>query len=289
MPKPPLLHRLAQLDDMTPSEKKLASLFRREYPQLAFDNLTDIGAKADVGKATVTRFVQRLGYLNFYEFSKILRDEVASHMDLPLRRMNRMAEREMSDSDPDELFSRYLDTAIANLQRTKEMHSADTFRKAVDLLSDTSRTLFLMGAVSAEGLMSYFYILLSYFRDNVILLNGNASILGHRITRISPDDVLMAFSYDRYPKITGTTMRVFREAGCETILLTERRSSPLLKHATVPVFVDAEGPEMFKSRCAGIATLEALLAALTPRFAHVVPRRLESMTRLFTEFDVYFH
>lgn len=289
MPKPPLLHRLAQLESMTPSEKKLAVLFRREYPQLAFDNLTGIGAKADVGKATVTRFVQRLGYLNFYEFSKTLRDEVASHMDLPLRRMNRMAEQEMSDSDPDEMFSRYLDTAIANLQRTKEMHSADTFRKAVDLLSDTSRTLFLMGAVSAEGLMSYFYILLSYFRDNVILLNGNASILGHRITRISPDDVLMAFSYDRYPKITGTTMRVFREAGCETILLTERRSSPLLKHATVPVFVDAEGPEMFKSRCAGIATLEALLAALTPRFAHVVPRRLESMTRLFTEFDVYFH
>ena len=288
MPKPPLLQRLAQLEDLTPSEKKLAALFRREYPQLAFDNLTDISAKASVGKATVTRFVQRLGYLNFYEFSKVLRDEVAQHMDLPVQRLNQ-ASLGGPGTTPDEIFSRYIDVAIANLHRTKELHSAETFGKAVDLLADNSRPLFLMGAVSAEGLMSYLYLMLSYLRENVVLLNGNASILGHRITRISPESVLLAFSYDRYPKVTGTTMRVFREAGCETVLITERRSSPLLKYTTVPLFVEAEGPEMFKSRCAGVATMEALVAALTPRFANSMTKRLESMTKLFTEFDVYFH
>ena len=288
MLKPPLMQRLAQLEDMTPSEKKLTALFKRDYPQLAFDNLTDIGAKAGVGKATVTRFVQRLGYSNFYEFSKTLRNEVAYHMDLPVHRLTRL-KAEGAATDPDEIFSQYLDSAIANLQRTKEMHSGADFAKAVDLLADPSRPLFLMGAVSAEGLMNYFYILLSYLRENVVLLNGNASILGHRITRIAPESVLLAFSYDRYPKITGTAMRVFREAGCETVLITERRSSPLLQHTTIPIFVEAEGPGMFKSRCAGIAALEALLAALTPRFSGVVDNRLESMTKLFTEFDVYFH
>lgn len=288
MPKPPLLQRLAQLENLTPSEKKLAALFRQEYPQLAFDNLTDISAKASVGKATVTRFVQRLGYLNFYEFSKILRDEVARHMDLPVQRLHR-AGSDGAVTTPDEIFSRYIDVAITNLHRTKELHSAETFGKAVNLLADSSRPLFLMGAVSAEGLMNYLYLMLSYLRENVMLLNGNASILGHRITRIAPESVLLAFSYDRYPKVTGTTMRVFREAGCETVLITERRSSPLLKYTTVPLFVEAEGPEMFKSRCAGIATMEALVAALTPRFANSMTKRLESMTKLFTEFDVYFH
>ncbi len=288
MPKPPLMQRLSQLETLTPSEKKLAGLFAREYPQLALDNLTDISAKAGVGKATGTRFVQRLGYLNFYEFSKILRDEVARHMDLPLHRLNRMSKQE-TPTDPDLIFSEYLNSAIANLQRTREMHSGENFAAAVNLLGSVDRPLYLMGAVSAEGLMSYFYILLSYFRDNVVLLNGNASILGHRITRITPETVLLAFSYDRYPKITGTTMRVFREAGCETILITERRTSPLLQYTTLPIFVEAEGPGMFKSRCAGVAALEALIAALTPKFAGTVTRRLESMTKLFTEFDVYFH
>lgn len=288
MPKPPLLQRLSQLDDMTPSERKLASLFQREYPQLAFDNLTDIGAKAGVGKATVTRFVQRLGYLNFYEFSKTLREEVMHHMDTPLQRFTQMSQ-DAPATDPDQIFTQYLDSAIANLQRTRELHSGKNFATAVDLLADTTRPLFLMGAVSAEGLMSYFSLLLSYFRDNVVLLNGNVSTISHRITRLKPDAVLLTFSYDRYPKITGTTMRVFRQAGCQTILVTERRSSPLLRHTTVPIFVEAEGPGMFKSRCAGIAAMEALLAALTPRFSDKITRRLESMTRLFSEFDVYFH
>jgi Transcriptional regulators len=157
------------------------------------------------------------------------------------------------------------------------------------LLADTQRPLFLMGAVSAEGLVSYFSLLLRYFRDNVTLLNGNASTMAHRITRLQPEAVLFTFSYDRYPKITGTTMRVFRQAGCETILVTERRSSPLLKHTTVPLYVEAEGPGMLKSRCAGLVAMEALLAALTPRFTDRITRRLESMTRLFSEFDVYFH
>lgn len=288
MPKPPLLQRLAQLEETTPSEKKLVALFMREYPQLAFDNLTDISAKAGVGKATVTRFVQRLGYRSFYEFSKTLRGEVAHHMDLPVQRLPR-TNGEGDSAAPEAIFAASIDSAIANLQRTKETLLTANFARAVELIGDTSRPLFLMGAVSAEGLMSYFYILLSYFRENVILLNGNASILGHRIARIAPESVLFAFSYDRYPKITGTAMRVFREAGCETVLITERRSSPLLRHTTVPIFVEAEGPGMIKSRSAGITVLEALLAALTPKFSGVVARRLDSMTKLFTEFDVYFH
>ena len=288
MPKPPLMQRLNQLDEMTPSEKKLATLFRREYPHLAFDNLTDMSAKAEVGKATVTRFVQRLGYQTFYEFSKTLREEVAQHMDSPLQRLSRI-NNDTPSVDPDSTFIQYLDSAILNLQRTKELYSSKHFGTAVDLIADTQRPLYLMGAVSAEGLMRYFYLLICYFRDNVTLLNGNVSIMAHRITKLRPEAVLLTISYDRYPKITGTTMRVFRQAGCETILITERRSSPLLRHTTVPLYVEAEGPGMLKSRCSGIATLEALLAALTPRFTDRITRRLESMTRLFSEFDVYFH
>ena len=288
MPKPVLMQRLAQLEDLTPSEKKLADLFRKEYPQLAFDNLTDISAKAEVGKATVTRFVQRLGYVSFYDFSRALRDEVVQHMDSPLNRLARM-NREAPPTPTADLFVQYLDNAILTLQRTREQHSGEMFAKAVDLVADTSRPLFLMGAASAEGLLSYFSLLLCYFRDDVTLLNGNVSTVVHRIVKMNPKAVLLTFSYDRYPKITQNAMRVFHQSGCENILITERRSSPLLRFATVPIMVDAEGPNMFKSRCAGVAALEAILAALTPRFADRVTRRLESMTRLFSEFDVYLH
>jgi DNA-binding MurR/RpiR family transcriptional regulator len=288
MPKPVLMQRLAQLEELTPSEKKLADIFRTEYPQLAFDNLTDISAKAGVGKATVTRFVQRLGYMNFYDFSRALRDEVVQHMESPLNRLSRM-QRDTPPTPPAGQFSEYLDTVISNLQRTKEQHSGEMFARAVELLADTARPLFLMGAASAEGLLSYFSLLLCYFRDDVTVLNGNVSTVVHRIVKMNPKAVLLTFSYDRYPKITQNAMRVFHQAGCESILITERRSSPILRFATVPIVVAAEGPTMFKSRCAGIAALEALLAALTPRFADKVTRRLESMTRLFSEFDVYLH
>jgi DNA-binding MurR/RpiR family transcriptional regulator len=290
MPKPPLMQRLSQVTETTPSEKKLLEIFRREYPQLAFDNITELSAKAGVGKATVTRFVQRLGYMSFYDFSRTLREEVVQHIDAPLQRLSRMRrEAARASQETQDVFTAAIDSAISNLQRTRALHAGAQFAKAVDLLADESRPLFLMGAASAEGLISYFYLLLNYFRANVTVLNGNVSTIVHRIVKVSPDAVLLTLSYDRYPKITLNTMQVFHQAGCESILITERRTGPLLAFSTVPIVVDAEGPGVFRSRCAAILALEALLVGLTHRCGDRLASRLESMTRLFSDFDVYLH
>ncbi|MDL2271730.1 MurR/RpiR family transcriptional regulator [Desulfovibrio sp. OttesenSCG-928-I05] len=289
MPKPTLMQRLTQITETTPSEKKLLEIFKRDYPQLAFDNITEISAKAGVGKATVTRFVQRLGYMSFYDFSRTLKEEVVQHIDAPLQRLSRMRREQAQAAEPQDVFTASIDSAISNLQRTRALHSGAHFAKAVDLLADESRPLFLMGAASAEGLINYFSLLLNYFRENVTVLDGNVSTIVHKIVKIPSNAVLLTLSYDRYPKITLNTMQVFHQAGCESILITERRTGPLLAFASVPIVVDAEGPGVFRSRCAAILALEALLVGLTHRSGDKLAGRLESMTKLFGEFDVYLH
>ncbi len=287
MPKPTLSQRLTQISEATPSEKKLIEFFRRAYPQLAFDKLTTLSDKAGVSKTTVARFVQRLGYSSFYEFSETLREELVQRIDTPLQGFVHARREGGSSQSPRDQFAECLDGAIRNLQRTKQLYSSGYFTAAVNLLSDQKRPLYLMGAASAEGLLNYFALLLNYFRADTTVLSGNVSTIVHRIVKIQPEAVLFTISYDRYPKITHNTMRVFHQAGCQSILITERRTSPLLDFATVPLVVDAEGPGLFKSRCAALVAMEALLAALGAQYGETIPDRLASMTRLFGEFDVY--
>lgn len=81
-----LLQRLASVHDATPSEKKLLDFFAEGYPQIAFANIAEISTRNGVSKATVTRFVRRLGYENFHVFIRSLRQEVALNFDLPRER-----------------------------------------------------------------------------------------------------------------------------------------------------------------------------------------------------------
>jgi DNA-binding MurR/RpiR family transcriptional regulator len=63
-----LLSRIQKLGKLTPSEAKIADFFRRDYPRVAMDTVTAISKKTKTSKATVARFISKLGYEGFTQF-----------------------------------------------------------------------------------------------------------------------------------------------------------------------------------------------------------------------------
>lgn len=84
------------------------------------------------------------------------------------------------------------------------------------------------------------------------------------------------------------TMRLFRRFGGSVVLVTDRAVSPLLHLADVPLVVHSEGGAgMFGSRAAGVALIEALLAALMPRCQNGLVGRIEKIENAFTAIDAF--
>ncbi len=50
-------------------------MLERDAAQLAFVNLAQLSARASVGKTTVTRFLRKLGYASFPDFTRHMRME----------------------------------------------------------------------------------------------------------------------------------------------------------------------------------------------------------------------
>ena len=284
MQKKSFLERLASIGRLTPNDKKLALIFEQEYGSLAFDNLETLSAKAGVSKSAVTRFIARLGYASFHVFIKELRDEVAHTLDSPIKRHQKRTAAVKIDEKP---LAAHVEEVRANLKETLSRVREQEFAKALDLLCDSSRPLYMIGCATAEALVTYFYLLIRYMRGNVTLLDGNGPTIAHRMDGITPDAVLFAMAFSRYPALTSSLAHYFQGKCSEVILLTDRHTCPIIPYATTPVIVHAEGSGMFKTRCSAMAVMEALLNGMSTRLGPDIAARYEEMHDVVHHLNIF--
>lgn len=280
------LARLSTITDLTASESTLSVYFERSYPQIAFENLEKISEICKVSKTTVTRFVRRLGYDDFRSFSRAVKDEVSQNFDSPIDRRARAASRPSKIDTPWDVLTNHLKLGQYNLQRTLDQIDSETFAKVANLLSDSKRPLFLMSAATGRMLLGYFYLLAKYQRPNIQLMAGTDR-LAHDLLDASPNSVLLVTNFDRYPTSVLATMRYFKEIGAETILISNRRSSPLLRYASHTLFVHTEAETVFKSRVPMLVMLEALISCMGTPDNKDNNARFDHMEKLFRELGVY--
>ncbi|WP_337997766.1 MurR/RpiR family transcriptional regulator [Oleispirillum naphthae] len=283
-----LLERIAQLDRLSESERRLAEVFERDIRQVAFMNLVGIAERAGVGTATVTRFIRKLGYPGFIAFMKALREDTAEMLDSPISQYIRATHWDENVPESAGILQAHIESVAHNLHQSLASVPPDMFEKAVDLLADTRRQVYVTGGGAAEPLAAYFTLLAQYFRDDVRLLEPNAGSVGHQLAGMRPRALLVCIAYHRCSRISMQMMELFRRCGGAVVLVTDRGSSPLIRLADVPLVVHSEGGAgMFSSRAAGLALLEALLAALMPRRQDAIPERLARMEEVFSTIDAF--
>lgn len=276
-----VLDRISRQHDLTASELKLAMYLENNFPHAALANLEEMSDRNGVSKATVTRFARRLGYTNFRDFSRALKDEVSQNFDLPFHRTSLSGEQTLG-SNPAQLLRMHLEIGIINLQRTLDQIDYAAFVTVLDLISDPERRLYLMSFATGRTLLNYFYLLAKYHRNNICILDG-PDRLAHDVIDAVPSSVLLATAFDRHPSPTNAVLHHFNSLGCDTILITNRRSTPLLKYAKHTLFVHAESESIFKSRGSMLVVLEALVSGMGARLQSGKGPRFREMERLRME------
>ena len=277
-----LLDRLGKLPSYTASERTLARYFEREYLSLSTETIESLSEKTGVSKASISRFVTRLGYPNFRAFLHAQWQE--GQVETPIRRYARRAKKA---TPAEALLDEHLTVVANNLVRTREKIRPEAFAEALDLLCDEERHLFVLGSAASAHLLGYFSVLLRYMRGNVTLLGGDGSAVAHDVARMEPSAVLFAMTTMRYANRTTALLRHFFERGHPTILVTDSYAAPCIAWATVPLVMHAEGPNMFNTRCSALAILEALIAGMSTRLETTVPERYEAIDELLRLMDVY--
>ena len=285
MPHKTFSQRIRSLGKLSPSEARVADFLESNYPLTAFETIVSVSKKADVGKATVSRFLQRLGYSGFTEFMDEIRRDVVHRLETPIDRLSERKDQLRGEGA--DYLSQHIEYAFKNLEETRNRIDPDQFREAARMLATCKGTVYVMGAATSQSLAQFFYLLAKYLRGDVFLLDANIGNMMHHLSDVTSDDVLLSIMHHRFSSQTVKVSRWFKRIGAPVILLADKESTPISDIVDIQLFARSEGPPLFHSRVATLLVLEALLVSMIPYLEEQVFERFQVFEELREEFGVF--
>ncbi|MCF7945656.1 MAG: MurR/RpiR family transcriptional regulator [Spirochaetia bacterium] len=279
------MNRIRKLEGITDSEEKVLRFLEENYPLIAFETIHSISKKCSVGKATVTRFVTRLGYKSFSDFMNSIRKEVSSQLETPIDRFSNIYQN--ISQAPETHYNMHAETSMRNIEITRNRIDPAAFNQAVDILAKTSGKLYITGAATSYGLAYFFYMLATYMRSNVVLLETSPASLSHKLIDVQKEDTLLSILHYRFSNQTVKAAKWFSECGASIVLISDRMLTPISSIATVQLYSSSDGPEMFNSRLSTMFILETLLSSMAARLETNVYERFELFENLRSRFNVF--
>lgn len=277
-----LYARLAGVESLTPTDAVIAAYFEDAFPHLALENLDEISSATGASTASVTRFVRKLGYSSFRDFSRSLREEVAANFDTP---SDRTVGPAPLPEGPGAVWRAKLEAAGRSIDASLATMDGEAFDRVVEVLKRPG-PLYLVAAATGHTLLDYFSLLLRYYRPEVYLLESSDR-MAHQLVDLPEDAILLASVFDRHSRMVESVLRLFHTQSRTTILLTNRSSTPMRRYADHVLLVGSEASTTFRSRACYLILLESLVAALAPEDPAVERARVEHMQELFDAFHVF--
>jgi len=277
-----LFNRIKGLRRLTRSEAKIVDFFERSHPRIVFETATSISQKAGVSKASVVRFLARLGYGRFSEFQSQLRSDIERKLDRPIDRY--LFQRNGVKKGARDILHQSLSDIIRNLQKSYDRIPLKTFRKAARVFALGKGVLYVAGDLSSFGLAFYFWYLASYMRDGVRLLHNIGSTLPNQLFNVTSRDILFVVTYRRYSRQTRTIAEHFAQRAARIIQLSDAEVTPISQYADITLVAPSDSEFVFHSATACLAVIESILSEMMTFLEKDIYRKFDVADRLFEKF-----
>ncbi|MDS7594365.1 MurR/RpiR family transcriptional regulator [Agrobacterium tumefaciens] len=176
------------LPDLHPAEKRIGE-FVCDFPgELASYSAQELAALAHVSKATVTRFIQRLGYENYEEARRHARAEKQTGSRLFLERS--------ADTSTMQSVKAHAAQGIANIEATFLSISDRQIETAAECMLQ-ARKVWVIGFRSSQPFAVYLQWQLTQVIENIVAIPGPGQTLGEHLASIQETDMVVFFAMRR--------------------------------------------------------------------------------------------
>lgn len=265
----------SSLDELTPSERKLANVLLGNYPLAGLNSVAELGRLAGTSAPTVVRMIQKLGFDSFPDFQHHIRVEVEAQLSTPLTK-----HEQIGDAGDGHVLNRIGSAVIDNILRSLELLDRKDFDDVVDLLADESRTIYTIGGRLTDPLADYLQRHLHATRPRVRKVAADRPVWAQSIVDMEKGDVLIIFDIRRYDPDLAKLARNATERGAEIVLFTDQWLSPIHKRARRTFSLRIEAPSSWDSAAATLTVAEALIAAVVDRLWERAEKRISALEEI---------
>jgi len=250
---------LAQQHRLSPAQRQIVQRMLGMFPDVAFLSTIEIAERTGVSQPTVTRLATALGFAGFPEFRAALRDVVVG-----------LAPAPSLPGVP------AVDQEIANLDALKRTLDSDRARLAVRLLAGTT-PLGVIGLRASAALAQYF----GYFARRVIpavVVCTDAGTVDDTVLELHEQGAgaVLIFAMPRYPAAAVGAIRLARQLGLQTVVVTDSALAPFAPDADMLLVAPVGTGLVFDSHAAAVVLAISLLDAIAGTDPRRTQQRLEA-------------
>jgi DNA-binding MurR/RpiR family transcriptional regulator len=246
-----------RFDDLTKSEKRIASYLLQNQDEAAFLSAAELAARLDLSEATVVRFAQSLDFGGFPD----LRAALQSSFRLRVTHSARLRGRLDDLRQDGDILERLTVAEIDYLTQALRTVDREALRQAVNLLRARDRT-FVFGLHASVSLVDLLEIRLRRFGRHVVPLTSTGREMLEPLLLMTGDDLLFVIAFFDVNPALRLVIDHAHACACPIILLTDTLGSILGDEADV-VLAARRGPvSAFHSLTVPMTIINTLLLAL---------------------------
>ncbi len=258
---PSLAERIRdELNSLTASERKAGHALLANYPLLGLETVAGFAARAGVSSPSILRFTSRIGFANYAEFQKCLRDELEAQIQAPLTRSPARRGPAPASRPHHHAFA---DAVADNIRETFQHLPRSEFDAVARLLADPKRPVHALGGRFTNAIARYLTAHLRILRANVHHLEGQLPNWQDQVLDMGRKDVLVLIDIRRYQEDLLRLAEAVARRHATIVLMTDQWLSPVAVVAAHVLPVRIAVPSAWDSSSALMAVAEALIAEVT--------------------------
>lgn len=200
------------LPDLRPAERRLGE-FVCDFPgELASYSAQELAALAHVSKATVSRFVQRLGYENY--------EEARRHARLEKQTGSRLFLANATDAAAEQSVAAHAAQAVANVEATF-LALVDTQVTAIAQAVLGARKVWVIGFRASHPFAAYLQWQLTQVVENIVAIPGAGQTLGEHLASVTAGDVVIVFGLRRRIARMGLVLDQIGKSSATLLYITD--------------------------------------------------------------------
>lgn len=257
---PTIAERIAKAQPgLSRTQHKMAEYVLAHQFRVATMTIDEFADAVGVSVATANRFARALDLPGYPQF----RAELARGFEAALEPVENLRTELSHPATAAQVFAAVIEEDIRNSRRNLQALDAVACERAVEAVLKADR-VFIIGLGASGFLAGMLQRGLCMHLHTVESLAGPGGVshAARQMSRMTPDDLLIAISFPRYLADTMTLAKAARQAGVPVLALTDKPTSPLAPLASVALYAYSARQLTSNSETAALGLVEALSAAV---------------------------
>ncbi len=250
----------SRLNEFTATEKKIANFFLDEQNEIAFLSIHDLADQLMVGRASIIRFANKLGFKGYLE----LRREISARLQkniTPLEKYKIMLNNPKKELNS---INEIAENEVGNINFVLNNFDKKAFEHAVEIINK-AKNVYIIGF----NLSSFLAGITSYLMQRIGLRSFPVNLGGfsflEQLVNVSKDDALIAFSLPPYSRETIEATDFARKQKCKIISFTNSFTSPIVALSDVTLRIQTDSKILTNSISSAIVLIYTLINELASK------------------------